>query len=703
MHICPTCKSSFSGGEQFCPRDGTPLRASLPDDPLAGRVLSGRYRLIEIIGRGGMGAVYRAHHILMDKPVAVKVLRQELASDTEAVARFHREARSASRLDHEHIIRVSDFGQTDDGLLFLIMELLDGENLAEVVRRGPLPWRRAAAIARDVALGLSHAHEQGVIHRDLKPENIVLVRRGKSRQLVKVLDFGLAKLISHTTVDGSDAEPDVAVQSLTRTGVVFGTPEYMSPEQAEGRPLDPRTDLYALGVVLYQMLSGALPFTAATFLALIAKTVNEPPPPLRSHSASLHVPAELESLVLRCLAKTPDERPASAEDIAECLDQLLAAFPDENLRSGEISIARSGEAIPASTPGSTTGSPAPVGGVARTVPRLPAARSAPRELPVAVPAASVPSVDSGGPGRSASGPTSLSAAFAAVAPASSRTPKRGTAAADAVAAVAADDAAELGTAPPIPPARSASVDVADAGPAAAETDAARPARSVDTAGARMSRKPRDSQRAAVTDGVGSGSAVALAERPASSPSALSAPPGSSRSLADAEADLTVPRRFPLWVALVAIVVLAGVGFAVRGDLGRRFKPQADPLLADEPLVRARALLGQRPLQATQVDEALRILRQQRQSSNSAELQRLLSLAYEAQDNRLRALGHLYAARQVAASATELAQSELALAQLLSRLGHSKEACHTASKLLQSKPAADVARSAQALIQTEHCP
>lgn len=165
----------------------------------------------------------------------------------------------------------------------------------------------------------------------------------------------------------------------------------------------------------------------------------------------------------------------------------------------------------------------------------------------------------------------------------------------------------------------------------------------------------------------------------------------------------MPRRFPLWVALVAIVVLAGVGFAVRGDLGRRFRPQADPLLADDPLVRARALLGQRPLQATQVDEALRILRQQRQSSNSAELQRLLSLAYEAQDNRLRALGHLYAARQVAASATELAQSELALAQLLSRLGHSKEACHTASKLLQSKPAADVARSAQALIQTEHCP
>src|SRR5262245_16230744 len=161
-----------------------------------------------------MGAVYRAHHILMDKSVAVKVLRQELASDTEAVARFHREARSASRLDHENIIRVSDFGQTDDGLLFLVMELLDGENLAQALRHGALPWRRAAMVARDVAIGLAHAHEQGVIHRDLKPENILLVRRGKSRpaggglQTVKVLDFGLAKLVHMAKRDSAEGDSD---------------------------------------------------------------------------------------------------------------------------------------------------------------------------------------------------------------------------------------------------------------------------------------------------------------------------------------------------------------------------------------------------------------------------------------------------------------------------------------------------------------
>ncbi|HRI53901.1 MAG TPA: serine/threonine-protein kinase, partial [Pseudomonadota bacterium] len=397
MSLCPTCKASFSGGEQFCPRDGTPLRAALPDDPLSGRVLSGRYRLTEVLGRGGMGAVYRAHHILMDKPVAVKVLRQELASDTEAVARFHREARSASRLDHDHIIRVTDFGQTDDGLLFLVMELLDGENLAQVLRRGPLPWRRAATIARDIALGLAHAHEQGVIHRDLKPENIVLVRRGKSaRQMVKVLDFGLAKLIHDVGEAGAAAEDeaaeDLAARSLTRTGAIFGTPEYMSPEQAEGRGLGTRTDLYALGVVAYQMVSGALPFSAPTFLALIAKTVNEPAPPPSQQNASAEIPPAFEALIMQCLAKEPEQRPASAEEIAEALDQLLATHQEDPKQSAEVGVLAptlvrgvagsgpppSGRGLAgAAPPPSITGSRGstsdlatePAGGVAKTVQR----------------------------------------------------------------------------------------------------------------------------------------------------------------------------------------------------------------------------------------------------------------------------------------------------------------------------------------------
>lgn len=698
MHICPTCKSSFSGGEQFCPRDGTPLRASLPEDPLSGRVLSGRYRLIEVIGRGGMGAVYRAHHILMDKPVAVKVLRQELASDTEAVARFHREARSASRLDHEHIIRVSDFGQTDDGLLFLIMELLDGENLAEVARRGPLPWRRAAAIARDVALGLSHAHEQGVIHRDLKPENIVLVRRGKSRQLVKVLDFGLAKLISHSArgdAGGDGAEPDLAVQSLTRTGVVFGTPEYMSPEQAEGRPLDPRTDLYALGVVLYQMLCGKLPFSAMTFLALIAKTVNEPPPPLRSQNSSIVLPSELESLVLRCLAKQPEDRPDTADEIAETLDQLLATYPDENLRSGEISVSRSADVLPTASGGGSAANvtPAPAGGVARTVQRLPvpsqvrpAGREANRSGSASAPPGEVEVATPSLP-HSRSGPTSLSAAFAAVVPASGPRP------APPAADEPTGEGLSSGDGEGGEPAGSQPAEVA-----AAETgpQPAAPATGKPKGGANQAAKSPASERVQTARGSRS-DGQALEVRRGSAPSADS-------SAGEPEAELSVPRR-PLGLVAIAVLVAAAVAvLAVRGDLGRRLLHRPSPVVSEnDPLARARDLLAQRPLLPTQVEEALRILRAQRETLNTSEVQRLLSLAYEAQDNRLRALGHLYAARQLGTSAAEQAQSELALAQLLSRLGHTKEACQTARKLLATQPALDVTRGAQALIQTEHCP
>ncbi|HEX4460211.1 MAG TPA: serine/threonine-protein kinase, partial [Polyangia bacterium] len=203
-------------------------RADDPTDPLLGRVLGGRYRLLERLGQGGMGTVYRATHTLMEKPVAVKILRPEMATDAEAIARFHREARSASRLDHDHCIRVTDFGQSDDGHLFLVMELLDGVSLSHVTRRGPVPPGRAAAVGVAVAEALAHAHEQGLIHRDLKPDNVFLARRAKGREIVKVLDFGLAKLASDSALG----------PSITRDGTVFGTPEYMAPEQAEGEKLD---------------------------------------------------------------------------------------------------------------------------------------------------------------------------------------------------------------------------------------------------------------------------------------------------------------------------------------------------------------------------------------------------------------------------------------------------------------------------------
>ncbi len=313
MPICPVCGKQFDAGEQFCPRDGVSLRADelagVEGDPLVGRVVGGRYRIEEKLGQGGMGAVYRAVHVLMDKPVAVKVLKEGLAGEREAAARFHREARSASRLDHEYCIRVTDFGRSDDGLLYLAMELLEGHSLGKEARRGPLAPSRVAAIGVAVAEALQHAHESGVIHRDLKPDNIFLVRRGKRREVVKVLDFGLAKLVT----DGA------AGSSITRDGTVFGTPEYMAPEQAEGENLDGRTDIYALGVILYQLLTGEVPFSASNFVALLTKQVSEPPQSLTVRKPDLILPPGFAEIVMRCLEKKRDRRFATAQALADAL------------------------------------------------------------------------------------------------------------------------------------------------------------------------------------------------------------------------------------------------------------------------------------------------------------------------------------------------------------------------------------------------
>ena len=334
MLVCPTCQTRFEGEEQFCPHDGSPLQepssapATPAADPLVGRVVGGRYRLVERLGQGGMGTVYRARHTLMDKPVAVKVLRAELATDGEAVARFHREARSASKLDHDHCIRVTDFGQSDDGLLYLVMELLDGVSLGHLVRKGPIPAGRAATLGVAIAEALMHAHGEGVIHRDLKPDNVYLARGRRGREIVKVLDFGLAKLVADGTLG----------PSITRDGTVFGTPEYMAPEQAEGEKLDGRTDLYALGIMLYQMVTGDVPFRSGNFVALLTKQVQEKPVPPRVRRPDLDIPVGLEAVILRCLAKRPADRFPTAQDLADALAPFAAPPDDRGDATGPQSL-----------------------------------------------------------------------------------------------------------------------------------------------------------------------------------------------------------------------------------------------------------------------------------------------------------------------------------------------------------------------------
>ncbi len=277
---------------------------------LIGTDIDGRYRVEDLLGKGGMGAVVRARHLFMDQAVAIKVLRPTLARDPSAARRFLREARGTLKVESEHAVKVLDFAITEDGLLYMVLELLEGRTVgAEVYEDGPMPLRRALRIARQVCDALAAAHRVALIHRDLKPDNIMLVRRGGDPDHVKVLDFGLAKVMEHA---GNRA---LSMAALTAGDIVFGTPDYMAPEQALGQSLDGRVDIYALGCTLFEMLTGRPPFVGQP-MAVLADHVRTPPPTLRSLAPSLDIPAEVEALVARCLAKDPAHRLASAELLA---------------------------------------------------------------------------------------------------------------------------------------------------------------------------------------------------------------------------------------------------------------------------------------------------------------------------------------------------------------------------------------------------
>ena len=269
------------------------------DDPLIGLVLSERYRIIRKLGEGGMGAVYQAEHALIEKRIALKVLFPELTRRTDLVARFLQEAKSASRIGHENVIDISDFGQSPEGMVYIAMEYLDGEDLGQLLKaKGPLPWQRARAILMQIAKALRAAHEHGIIHRDMKPENVFLIQREGRPDFVKVLDFGIAKSVNE---DGD-------APRLTQAGMIFGTPEYMSPEQAQGQTPDHRVDVYALGCLMYHLLTGSVPFTADNFMGILTKHMFERVVPLRVRAPALGIPADVEAVCLRALEKERDKR-----------------------------------------------------------------------------------------------------------------------------------------------------------------------------------------------------------------------------------------------------------------------------------------------------------------------------------------------------------------------------------------------------------
>jgi serine/threonine-protein kinase len=282
----------------------------------------GNYELLEEVGQGGMARVYRAQHRLLKRPTAVKIV--ELAQTTdEMLARFDREVRLASQLMHPNTVEVFDYGRTPEGQPFYAMEFLDGLTLQQIVERhGPMPPARAAHALRGIAGSLSEAHARGLVHRDIKPANVMLCRRGGEDDVVKVLDFGLVK---------DTRSPHT--RDLTRALRVLGTPAYMAPERIEQPDsADVRSDLYALGAVGFFLLTGKAPFAGDSDLALAYKVVHVAAPAL-SAVAAQPVPAELDALIARCLAKSPEQRPASADEVAAGLDQLLVALPWTNLQA----------------------------------------------------------------------------------------------------------------------------------------------------------------------------------------------------------------------------------------------------------------------------------------------------------------------------------------------------------------------------------
>ena len=314
MRFCPRCGNRYGDEFNVCTEDGTKLQELPPEraaDPFVGTVVDNRYRIEKLIGEGGMGLVYQVTHIAIGKKLAMKVLRGEMARDQEVVQRFVQEAQSASSIGHENIIGISDFGRLPDDSVYFVMEFLDGESLTAVIARGgSIPVTEAIHIIRQIASALGAAHARGIVHRDLKPDNIYLVKRGDgTSNFVKVLDFGIAK------VGG-------AASKLTKAGMVFGTPHYMSPEQAAGQTVDHRTDIYALGVIMYEMFVGRVPFDADTFMGILTKHMFEPPTPISEASPAGARLGALEDITMKALEKKPESRYQSMVELIGDLERM---------------------------------------------------------------------------------------------------------------------------------------------------------------------------------------------------------------------------------------------------------------------------------------------------------------------------------------------------------------------------------------------
>jgi eukaryotic-like serine/threonine-protein kinase len=320
--ICLRCGAKFASRAEYCPHDGSQLVTDEEiADPLLGTVLLEQFRIDEQIGTGGMGTVYRAHQTTVGRDVAIKVLRSELARDEQAVFRFEREARLAISLDHPNLVHVFLSGRLNDGRLYIVMELLEGRSLAdELDEHGPPTLERALIMIMKLCAGLGAVHAAGIVHRDIKPENVYLVKRGRDDDFVKLVDFGIARVLV-----GEGIGP-----TTTQAGRVFGTATYISPEAATGEEADQRSDIYSLGVLTYQLFTGELPFEGKTAGAVLMQHVHQAPPPLGTKGQGAAVPVDLARVVMRALSKDPNAR---QQTLAEFLDSLAEAADHAGLLS----------------------------------------------------------------------------------------------------------------------------------------------------------------------------------------------------------------------------------------------------------------------------------------------------------------------------------------------------------------------------------
>jgi len=340
--VCPQCASPYPARAKFCPRDGTRLERTgdisesgvtsvaetteqeaeqdekWDPDSLIGQTVATHYKLIEKIGQGGMGVVYKAEHIRISRPAAIKILNPELAGDPAVVARFGREAEMASRLNHPNAVGIYDVGEEESGLVYIAMEYVDGEQLSKIIERdSPLPPLRTANIIRQVAGALDAAHQLNIVHRDLKPDNIMICRQSGKVDWVKVVDFGIAKQTRH----------GFGYQSVTRRGLILGTPEYMAPEQLLREPLDSRTDVYSLGLVAYRMLTGKLPFTGKNSQAKMVKKLTESPRGFKEARPDLNLSPEIEAIVMRAISRERVDRYSTTLEFSAALERAAGGNP----------------------------------------------------------------------------------------------------------------------------------------------------------------------------------------------------------------------------------------------------------------------------------------------------------------------------------------------------------------------------------------